>query len=309
MVSLALVLCVAGIALADTLYLTNGRERKGTFIGFENGEFIFELTNGNQLRFKADRVARLVIDRDTTRSRGRDREDSTFPGSTTRGRWESFDAFDVRLEDDWIRSPIRVYKGQHLRVEASGTVTLEGRTTVNADGLRGQRDRDAPMPNENDGALIATIGQGFNSLPFHIGHSKEFVADRDGILYFTVNHSKTENPRGSFRVTVSVDRTTEDSAGRSNVSTQGREKTVTVYANQAWTDSGIDLEPYMSIRASPRQIEVSLGHRFATNHGSNLSTSFPVRTRSGRRFQNPLSRQARSIPSRRIAQSGEYRAE
>jgi hypothetical protein len=280
MVSLALLLCAAGAVLADTLYLTNGRERKGAFIGYENGEFILELTNGNQVRFKADRVERLVIDRDTSRYRGRDRDDSTFSGSGTSGRWESFDAFDVRLEDDWIRSPVRVTKGQHLRVEAGGTVMLEGRTTVNADGLRGQRDPDAPMPNENDGALIAAIGQGFNSLPFYIGRSREFVAERDGILYFSVNHSKAQNSRGAFRVIVSLDRAAEDSAGRSTVAAQRREKTITVHANQAWTDTGIDLEPNMAIEITAEgQIEFGVGRSTGPdgNRGGNLSvSSFPV---------------------------------
>jgi hypothetical protein len=287
-ITLVLLLFVTGAALADTIYLKNGRERKGTLLGYENGEFIFELTNGNRVKFKTDRVERLVLDRDTAQRGPRDSEyrregdTSTFSGQ---GQWETSETFDVNLGSRWVRSPIEVYEGQQVRVEASGTVTLDGRTTVTADGLRGQRDRNAPMPNENDGALIATIGQGFGSSPIYVGHSSEFVADRDGVLYFTINHGSMANSRGAFRVNVSVSRdraySDDERTRRSTAPAQGREKTITLYANQAWTDTGIDLEPNMMVEITVQgQIEYGVGRSTGPNgnRNANLSSStYPIK--------------------------------
>ncbi len=287
-IMLVLLSLAVGAALADTIYLKNGRERKGTLLGYENGEFVFELANGNQVKFKTDRVERLVLDRDTTRRGPRDseyRREGDVSTSAGRGQWETSETFDVNLGSRWVRSPIEVYEGQRVRVEASGTVTLDGRTSVSADGLRGQRDRNAPMPNENDGALIATIGQGFGTSPVYIGRSSEFVANRDGVLYFTINHGSMANSRGAFRVSVSVDRdrgySNDDWNRRSTATTQGREKTITIYANQAWTDTGIDLEPNMMVEITAEgQIEYGVGRTTGPNgnRSANLSSStYPIR--------------------------------
>ena len=48
-----------------------------------------------------------------------------------------------------------------------------------------QRNASLPMPNQNDGALIAVIGRDEDAPPILIGRQREFVADRDGMLYFT----------------------------------------------------------------------------------------------------------------------------
>lgn len=285
-VSLVIALLAAGAALADTIYLKNGRQREGTFLGYENGEFIFELSNGKRVQFAADRVARLVIDRDETGRARReggaieDREGSIFSRRVESARWETADSFDVRPQDRWISSEIQVSRGQQVRVQASGTVTLDGWTTVGPDGLSGQRDRNAPMPNENDGALVAAIGQSYDSPSILIGRSREFTADRDGILYFAVNHSRVENSRGSFRVTVSVNRAGSAPAPEPQARAAQREKTVTVYANQPWTDTGIDIEPDMTIDVEAEgQIAFGVG-RYAGpdgNRSANLGTSvYPV---------------------------------
>lgn len=274
---IALAMFLASAALADTLYLKNGSVLKGTFIGFETNQFIFELTNGNRLKFRPTEVERLVMERDVATSTGapvpgrpspptRDPNPSGGTGGTTGGgaRWEASPAFDVRLEDQWIRSSVQVTRGQRIRAEATGTVTLEGRTQTGPDGLNGRRDPDSPLPNENDGALVAAIGQ--DSPPILIGRSKEFVADHDGLLYFTVNHWETSNARGQFRVTVSIDRNSSGGTVGSGSSSgsggsrpgQGRQKTVTVSATQAWTDTGIDVEPNMTFEiTADGEIEIS----------------------------------------------------
>jgi len=238
MVLFLLLFFAAGAALADTIYLKNGREVQGIFAGFENDEFMITDSAGNLLRFRADRVERVVIARD---ARGRDDY-----RRSQRGRWETFDAFDVGPDAGWVQSPVRVEKGQRFRVEASGTVTLDGRTKANPGGLSGQRSRNSPMPNQNVGALIVRIGS-FNSPLLYVGQSGEIVADRDGILYFAVNSPRTGTSRGTFVVDLSLERRAGDSGDDRSGRFPGVEKTITVNGNQPWTDTGIDLQPNMTV--------------------------------------------------------------
>jgi hypothetical protein len=289
--AIALAVFLVSAALADTLYLKNGSVLKGIFVGFENNQFIFELTNGNRLKFRPAEVDRLVMERDAATSTGAPVPGRPSPptrdpipsGGTSGIRWETLPAFDVRLEDQWIRSSIQVTNGQRVRVEATGTVTLEGRTQTGPDGLNGRRDPDSPLPNENDGALIAAIGQ--DSPPILIGRSREFVADHDGLLYFTVNHWETGSARGQFRVTVSVDRNSGGTVGSGGTGSgsrpgQGRQKTVTVSATQAWTDTGIDVEPNMTFEiTADGEIEIS-SRTYAKpdgNRNANVrSSTYPI---------------------------------
>ncbi len=281
-VTATLIVVMAGAALADVLYLKNGSTLRGTFVGYENGKFIFE-TGGNRLEFRPDQVLRLVVERSDTVGRvpGRDdrypSRDPNIPPSTG-GGWESLPAFDVRLEDQWIRSQIQVSRGQRVRVDASGTVYLGGRTATGPDGLQGRRDPDSPLPAQNDGALVAAIGQDQNSPAILIGRSREFTADRDGILYFTVNHWETRDARGAFRVNVSVERRAGGGAG--STPTQGRQKTVIVNANQPWTDTGIDLQPNMTLEITAEGT-IDVGNRARSspdgNRDANVrSSTYPM---------------------------------
>jgi hypothetical protein len=276
--ALILVLLMAGAALADVLYLKNGSVLRGRFVGYENGKFIFE-TGGNRLEFRPDQVTRLVIGRDDDRPPSGPSDPPSSPGE----RWEQATPFDVKLLDQWHRSQIQVERGQRVRVNASGTIYLEGRTATGPEGLQGRRDPDAPMPQQNDGALVAAVGQDSSSPPIFIGRSREFTADRDGVLYFTVNHWETRDARGVFRVNVSIDRSGAETGGGSRPGPgqgqgqgQGREKTITIYANQSWTDTGIDVEPNMSFTITAEGT-IEIGNRASSgpdgNRDANVSTS------------------------------------
>src|SRR5262245_20735913 len=211
--ALILTVLMASAAFADVLYLKDGSVLNGSFIGYENGKFIFE-SGGNRLEFRPDQVSRLVVERDdqrptTSRRPTTDRRppnDSSEPPYSPSKRPELLRTFDVKLEEQWFRSQIQVERGQRVRIEASGTIYLEGRTATGPKGCQGRRDPEAPMPEQNDGALGAAIGKDSNSPPIFIGSSREFTADRDGALYFTVNHSEERDARGSFRVNVIINR-------------------------------------------------------------------------------------------------------
>jgi len=294
--ALILAVLMAGAALADVLYLKDGSVLKGSFIGYENGKFIFE-TGGNRLEFRPDQVSRLVVERDdqrptTDRRPTTGRRPPNNPGEppySPNGRQEPIRTFDVKLEDQWFRSQIQVERGQRVRIEASGTIYLEGRTATGPEGLQEKRDPDAPMPQENDGALVAAVGQDPNSPPIFIGSSREFTADRDGVLYFTVNHWETRDARGSFRVNVIINRggvgeraggsrpgQTRDETDGGSRTGQTREKTVTVYAYQPWTDTGIDVEPNMTFTITAEGT-IGIGNRANSgpdgNRDASVSTS------------------------------------
>lgn len=307
---LMLTIFTAIAGMADTLYLKNGSVLKGTFVGYENGQFIFELPNGNQLRFRPAEVTRLVIDRESTPAP----PDTNAP--STGGRWESFPAVDVRLEEQWIKTNIMLSRGNRVRVEASGTITLEGKNQTGPEGLQNRRDPDAPLPDENDGALVAIIGQDPNAPAVLVGRSREFTAEQDGVLYFTVNHWETRNARGSFRVNVSIDRSSV-ATGTGGTPRQ-REKVVTVNANQPWTDTGIDVEPNMSFEiVAEGTIEISSRYTSGPEGNPNAAAAnsvFPIqdegpgaliakiRYRDGR-DSNYVFIGARSTPA---AEQGEY---
>jgi hypothetical protein len=207
---IVLAVVVSGAVQADTLYLRNGSTLQGNFLRFENDQFVFQLTTGGDrdrgrvLRFPTKDVLRLVMDRDADGTLSR-----TNPATTTKpGAGPVFDTapnIDVRLTPDWVNSNLQVTQGQRIRIDATGTVRLEGRDNSSPSGIN-RRDPNAPLPDENAGALVASIGNDLNSPIILIGRSKEFVADRDGILYFTVNYWETSNASGSYQVRVQTER-------------------------------------------------------------------------------------------------------
>jgi hypothetical protein len=306
-----LTVLMAGASLADVLYLKDGSVLNGNFVGYENGKFIFE-TGGNRLEFRPDQVLRLVVGRDDSRppsdprpplerTERRPPGDTSDPPYSSGKRPDLIRTFDVKLEDQYFRTPIELRRGQHVRIEATGTIYLGGRTATGPEGLQGRTDPDAPMPQENDGALIAAIGQDSDSPPIFIGGSREFTADGDGVLYFTVNHGETRDARGSFRVNVIIDRggsrssqprggigAGERSAGERSAGErsggsrtgQAREKTITVYANQPWIDTGIDVEPNMTFSITAEgMIELDSRNRSEPNGNSsaiNSTSSYPM---------------------------------
>src|SRR5262249_59189025 len=120
--ALILTVLMASAALADVLYLKNGSVLRGSFIGYENGKFIFE-TGGNRLEFRPDQVSRLVVERDdhppTTHPRPttdrRPPNDPSGPPYSASDRPELIPTFAVGLEDQWHRCQSQVQRGHGAR--------------------------------------------------------------------------------------------------------------------------------------------------------------------------------------------------
>lgn len=196
---------------ADTVYLRNGSTIQGSFLRFENGEVFIQLTGGGDrdrgrvLHFPIKEVLRIVTDRDPDGTISNATASSASGRPPVRTNYDSYPVVNVPLTYDWLNSNIQVTQGQRVRIEATGTVTLDGRDNSSPSGLS-RRDSNAPLPDEADGALIASIGNDISIPILMIGKSKEFVADRDGMLYFSVNHYDINNTRGSYSVTVTTER-------------------------------------------------------------------------------------------------------
>ena len=97
-----------------------------------------------------------------------------------------------------------VRRGQRLRITASGRVSLGNNRYATPDGLPNIPDRDKLMRNQPTGGLIAVIGDDNDDFVF-IGHSREFVAQRDGVLFLGVNEGNLGDNSGNFDVVIDAE--------------------------------------------------------------------------------------------------------
>ena len=112
---------------------------------------------------------------------------------------------DVIAKKDWTSSGLIVKRGDHLRVSATGTITLDpanGRT-CGPDGLTDLIDPKKLMPDQPTGALIAVISSDNDDFIF-LGRSGEFTATRDGLLFLSVNEGHLPDNSGAFKAVVEV---------------------------------------------------------------------------------------------------------
>lgn len=116
---------------------------------------------------------------------------------------------NVRVRADsttngWTNSGLVVRKGQRLRISSSGRVSLgQGRFTTPA-GIATLSDKGKLMQNEPTGALIAVVGDD-NDEFILVGGRREFVAQRDGVLFLGVNEGELGDNTGNFDVTIEAE--------------------------------------------------------------------------------------------------------
>ena len=104
----------------------------------------------------------------------------------------------------WTNSGLVVRKGQRLRISASGRISLgRGRFSTPA-GLATINDPDKLMRNEPTGALIAVIGDDNDDFIL-IGPRREFVAQRDGVLFLGVNEGDLADNTGSYDIVIEAE--------------------------------------------------------------------------------------------------------
>jgi hypothetical protein len=138
----------------------------------------------------------------------------TPPGPTTTTTTSTaapptFFQINIRVRADnasngWTNSGLVVRRGQRLRITASGRVSLGNNRFATPDGLPNIPDRDKLMRNQPTGGLIAVIGDDNDDFLF-IGRSRDFVAQRDGVLFLGVNEGNLSDNSGLFEVVIEAE--------------------------------------------------------------------------------------------------------
>src|SRR5437667_8790377 len=190
--ALMIVMVAAGLALADTIYLRDGRTIQGTLLGFINGRFVVRVDSrqSNYPRATTDpSIAReRTYDRDILYFRPEEVERIEIEGRTMDD--SRVETVQVPLESNWVDTGIDLRRSDHIQINASGVITV-GRRRITPDGLR-STDASAPLPRAAEGELIGAISENPRAPIFEIGSTRDIIADRDGRLYLTAN-------RGAFR--------------------------------------------------------------------------------------------------------------
>ena len=105
----------------------------------------------------------------------------------------------------WTNSGLVVRRGQRIRLTASGSVTLGrgGRASTPA-GVPAIADTEKLMRSYPTGALIAVIGDDNDDFIF-VGGRREFIAQRDGVLFLGVNEGNLNDNTGAYEVIIEAE--------------------------------------------------------------------------------------------------------
>jgi len=104
----------------------------------------------------------------------------------------------------WTNSGLVVRRGQRLRINANGRISLGAGRSTTPDGLTNIPDRDKLMRNQPTGGLICVIGDDNDDFIF-IGKSRDFVAQRDGVLFLGVNEGNLADNSGTYDVVIEAE--------------------------------------------------------------------------------------------------------
>ncbi len=239
--AIALILVMSFAALADTIRLKDGSVIRGQVVGFRDQQFIVLVGQGargrrSEMRIYMEDVESIEFDgagvgsttgglddtspstQPTTSrpSNTRPNNSGTLGGggntSTTRPASSSspnFFQINTRVRGDattngWTNTGLVVRRGQRIRITATGNVNLgAGRVSTPA-GIRTLPDRDKLLKDEPTGALIAVIGDDNDNFIF-IGRSREFTAERDGVLFLGVNEGNLNDNTGAYDAVIEAE--------------------------------------------------------------------------------------------------------
>ena len=104
----------------------------------------------------------------------------------------------------WTNSGLVVRRGQRLRISATGRILLGAGRVATPAGLAAVPDNEKLMRNDPTGGLIAVIGDDNDDFIF-IGRSREFTAQRDGVLFLGVNEGNLSDNTGAFDAVIEAE--------------------------------------------------------------------------------------------------------
>lgn len=231
----ALVLALVAPIAADTIRLKDGSVIRGQVVGFKDQQFTVLIGSGAQGRrsrtlIYVEDVESIEFDSATTAAASslanEDRpvadntstpdyqppkvnqptRPSTQPSTTSTA--PTFFTIKVAVRADntnngWSNTGLVVRKGQRLRISSTGRVSLGGGRFSTPVGLPGS-DNDKLMRNEATGALIAVIGDDNDDFLL-IGTRRDFVAQRDGVLFLGVNEGNLNDNTGTYDVVIEAE--------------------------------------------------------------------------------------------------------
>jgi hypothetical protein len=239
LLSTLLLVSISTPLLADTIRLKDGSVIRGQVIGFKDQQFTI-LIGGNargrrgqttvyvedveSIEFDSNNGNTSTMDNSTARNNpppmssptrpsnpvrepDNDRTPETAPVSSS--ATPTFFTIKVGVRADnanngWTNSGLVVRKGQRLRISASGRVSLGRGRFSTPGGLNSITDNDKLMRNEATGALIAVIGDDNDDFIL-IGPRREFVAQRDGVLFLGVNEGDLTDNTGSYDIVIEAE--------------------------------------------------------------------------------------------------------
>lgn len=228
-------------AIADTIRLKDGSVIRGDVIGFKDQQFIVLIGSGSKGRRSrtsiyvediesiefdsATTAAASVLANDDAGSGGseptsqstRSNPQPDLGSSTSRpigsssgaGSSPTFFTIKVSVRADnanngWTNSGLVVRKGQRLRISSTGRVSLGRGRFSTPGGLPTIPDNDKLMRNEPTGALIAVVGDDNDDFVL-IGTRRDFVAQRDGVLFLGVNEGDLNDNTGTYDVVIEAE--------------------------------------------------------------------------------------------------------
>ncbi len=235
-----LLLSLVSPSLADTIRLKDGSVIRGQVIGFKDQQFTVLIGGGTKgrrgqttiyvedvesIEFDANTGAAASpvennnrpgpVSQSTTQQTRPNQNDSPVSvprtADTQRPASSSPTFFSIKVSvradnanNGWTNSGLVVRKGQRLRVSASGRVSLgRGRFSTPA-GVSTIPDNDKLMRNEATGSLIAVIGDDNDDFIL-IGNRREFIAQRDGVLFLGVNEGDLADNTGSYDIVIEAE--------------------------------------------------------------------------------------------------------
>ena len=239
LLSVLLLVSISTPLLADTIRLKDGSVIRGQVIGFKDQQFTI-LIGGNargrrgQTTVYVEDVESIDFDANTNNTGSaptlddstarnnppinRPSSPATQPDSTDSRNIDTlpvssatptFFTIKVAVRADnanngWTNSGLVVRKGQRLRISASGRVSLGRGRFSTPGGVATIQDADKLMRNEATGALIAVIGDDNDDFIL-IGPRREFVAQRDGVLFLGVNEGDLTDNTGSYDIVIEAE--------------------------------------------------------------------------------------------------------
>lgn len=240
LLSTALLISLSTPLLADTIRLKDGSVIRGQVIGFKDQQFTILIganTRGRRgqttvyvedvesIEFDSNTGNAGAIDDSSARNNipmsrpstpvnqpdnnnGTDsRANNPIPTSTA--PTPTFFTIKVGVRADnanngWTNSGLVVRKGQRLRISASGRVSLGRGRFSTPGGLANIQDNDKLMRSEATGALIAVIGDDNDDFIL-VGPRRDFIAQRDGVLFLGVNEGDLTDNTGSYDIVIEAE--------------------------------------------------------------------------------------------------------